>query len=102
MKGKTLAKLERIARNLPIVTPLTMVRSPCEHGEVYMAYGRDAEERFHGVWGINDVGQPVEFKPDATEKDVQSVLYGSAVWWASECAKRHMYDEGWWQSGRVR
>jgi hypothetical protein len=101
MDAPTLQKLERIARNMPIVGHLTMVRKDCDHGEVYMALGRDGDGMLHGIWGVHSVARTVDFKPEADEEDALNILFQDATAWANECAKRGIYDEGWWKSGRV-
>ena len=105
MKGTTkgmsqadLEKLERIARNCPIVTPLEMERQNTEFGEVFMAYAQDAEDAYHGVWGVNGVARLLYFQPGVGPEQVQKELFGDALWYAKLAAARGMFDEGWWNA----
>ena len=107
MKGTTrgmsqadLEKIERIARNFPLVTPLIMERQDTPYGEVYLAYGQDAEDTFHGIWGINGVARPLMFWKGADREQVQKELFTDACEYAALAAARGMFDEGWWYHGK--
>ena len=48
------------------------------HGEIYFAYGTDAEGLIHGLWGHCGVAMTVEFKEEATLEAVRQVLVDTA------------------------
>lgn len=96
MSALDLHKLERIARNFPIVTPLEMEYEDTPHGTVYLAYARDGNGKYHGIWGANGVAHTVEFKPEATQQDVRFVLLADAQEYCDLAAERGMFDDGWW------
>lgn len=101
MEGPQLKILERVARNLPIVTPLEMRTVEAPWGKVYIAFGKDAVSGIHGIWGLRDIARTIEFKPGTAENMVVRVLYEDACGFGRLAFAAGMYDEGWWRGGRT-
>ena len=73
-----LAILSRIANHMPC-KKMKMGRVDTTYGPLYMAWGKDAEGRYHGLWGTCGIAMPVEFKKSAREWEVKEVLEMSAA-----------------------
>lgn len=103
MQDISLLRLERVLKNLPIVGEPTMLHTPCQHGEVYIGYGKDGNGVYHGAWGVGeggfDMGQPALFNPGVTEEQVRKVLFVAAADWAENCSIRGLYGGN---GGRVQ
>ena len=56
-----------------------MVVSDTEYGPLYMAWGRDKDDSYHGIWGIRGIARPVEFKPDTSLEMVKTALFTDAM-----------------------
>ena len=67
MEGHNRIILERIARNLPVIT-LKMGRVETDQGEILIAWGADHVGRHYGVWGADVV---VDGKAHAVARDLQ-------------------------------
>lgn len=73
----TLAKVERIVRNLP-VTGIEYNYLDTKSGRVYAAAGRDSTDRYHGVWAfVRDpaMAQVVVFEPGQVKSLVFKELF---------------------------
>ena len=79
MDSQALTRLERCLRNLPILSVDDMVVTETVHGPLYMAWGRDKNDNYHGMWGCRQIGRPIEFKPDTSLEMVKAVLYTDAM-----------------------
>ena len=99
MSQSDLEKLERIARNFPLVSDLEMERADCPFGEIFIAYGRDGNGHYHGIWGINGVARTAMFKKELSKEDVQWTLLTDAQEYCALAAPRGMFEEGWWNRG---
>lgn len=97
MESVELERLERIARNLPIVSPLEMGHADTDLGVVYMAWGRDGAGRYHGVWGCRGVARTVQFNDLATPETIKQLLMDDAYWFTKEQHKRGMLEKGFWK-----
>jgi len=98
-------RLERVARNMPIVGSPKFRRAKAGNYEVLMAFGRSKEGNWLGVWGAEigtqGIGRTSEAGALVTEKRFIQGMFDDAVWFCKEADKRHMMDEGWWTSARA-
>lgn len=99
-------RLERVVRNMPIVGEPKFRRAKSGKYEVFMAFGRDKEGHWMGVWGAeigdNSIGRGSIGGDELTEKKFIQGLFDDALWFCKEADKRNMMEAGWWKSGRVR
>ena len=100
MDGDSLARLERVARNLPIVGNVKMRSVDAAFGTVYIAYGRAADMNWHGVWGLRGIGRICGFGYGLAEKQVQQNLLDDAAVFHDMADKREMWDKGFFGAGR--
>ena len=98
MGTAALTRLERIARNLP-ATRMDLGKAEAPFGTVYLAWGRDPEMRWHGVWGLRGMARICGFGPSYTAKDVQQLMVDDAAAFYQMADKRNMWDEGFWRAG---
>lgn len=97
MKPESLEILERIARNLP-VSSVTLERSDCRWGEIYLAYGVDAYGVPHGVWGCEHgipgfpEGQTLEFVKGLGKQQIRQALVDSASDYLALCAEKGLVN----------
>ena len=102
MDTADLAKLERIARNLPITSKVTLANAGTGHGMIYMAWGTDAMGVYHGIWGARGVAEPLEFTPETRNPDtVRDALMVRAAEVMNGMAANGMFHKGWWHAGRA-
>ena len=78
MESRELTILERIARNLP-ARKMNFGVSEQEFGPVYLAWGKDNDGTFHGVWGFRGVARIMEFTKNSTVKGVKQLLLDDAA-----------------------
>ena len=100
MDGDSLTRLERVARNTPIVGALRMRSVETDFGTVYMAYGRAKDENWHAVWGLRGIGRVCGFGYGLSEKQVQQNLLDDAAMFHEMADKREMWDKGFFGAGR--
>ena len=97
--------LERVARRLPVKS-VRFEKSKFEEHDVYMAYGRGEGDHWYAIWGLRvgtqTVARSAIFGNALTRDQVRQALFDDAVWFHKQADKRHMHDEGWWTSGRVK
>ena len=100
-----LIKLERICRNMPLATPLTMIQRDTKYGTIYIGLGRGADGTIHscyGMWvGEQFMSHMIEFTPDSTEDGAIETLSRGAFAWAETFDQNHMNEQGWWTHGRA-
>ncbi len=77
MEDISLARLERIARNI-ITDRLRMERVEGDFGIIYLAHGTNADGNIVGLWGYRDKARDIEFKEDTSLDDVRQVLINDA------------------------
>ena len=70
--------LTKIANMMPC-RKMKMGQVDTVYGPLYMAWGKDAEGKYHGLWGTCGIAMPVEFKKDTRERDVKGVLEMAAA-----------------------
>jgi hypothetical protein len=104
MHAAALIRLERMARNMPILK-LEMGYVSSNIGRIYLFWGEDGLGTHHGGWGIRigdqDIGRTMEFKKGVTPDLLKQTLITDALGFAEMSYDRHMHDEGWWSSGRA-
>ena len=97
-----LDKLERIARNLPITSKVTLANAESNLGMIYMAWGTDALGNYHGLWGARGVAIPLEFLPEVRNPDVvRDSLLTHAAEILAGMSQQGMFHKGWWRAGRA-
>ena len=103
MNAAELAKLERIARNMPFVGRISLANAADDDlGMIYMAWGKDAKGTYLGLWGARGFGRALEFKPAVqTEGEVRNTLMADATQMLEGMDGAHMLDAGWWRAGRA-
>ena len=94
MDSQALTRLERCLRNLPILSVDDMTVQETPYGPLYMAWGRDKENIYHGLWGIRELARPMEFKPNTTLDEVRNALQTDAMGMVELLYKVDLVHEG--------
>ena len=97
MEGKRLAQFERIVANLPIVPgSLRTGTVPTNRGDILLAWGRSADQQWHGAWCIDRqwraVARPCEHGWALKEPDVKQAMLNDAYMIASMMDERKLFD----------
>lgn len=96
MEGTVLERAERFVRNLPI-TKIQFRRTETDLGPIYLAYGKDGEGVYHGVWVVEEpsfILRTLTFNPGVTVAQVRASLIANADWFLKECDKRGLVRSG--------
>lgn len=78
MEEPELLILTKIANSMPC-KKMQMGQVDTSYGPLYMAWGKDPEGKYHGLWGTCGIAMPIEFKKDTKEWQVREVLEMSAA-----------------------
>ena len=98
METQQLATLERIAANLPVL-PGTLKHGfiPTVHGDIYIAWGRAGDRKWHSVacwsWNRRQVAVCGEHGWALTEKQVQKRAFDYAHTQAKLFMQRGLHDD---------
>lgn len=99
MGSPELEKLERIARNMPILSKIELAAAQSDHGMIYMAWGADAKGVYLGLWGARGFGRTVEFKPEVRNPElVRNALMADAAEVLAGIKEAGMLHKGWWHA----
>lgn len=100
METQNLEKLERVANNLPVLPGTLRHRfASTPSGDIYVAFGRAADQQWHGVlcfsWGKRQVAVTSEHGWALNEEQVQRRMLDYAVANAKMFVARGLHaDEG--------
>lgn len=95
MDSPDLMALERVARNLPVKN-VEFGRIEGGYGTIYLAWGLDGDDCYHGVWGCRRVARGLEFKKGTSAKEVRRMLELDANEFVESMERNGCLRENFW------